>query len=71
MAYKHYRMDTSSMSVQHREELLTAISKCVGVGWWNMTPEPFITKLTWDDEYPFEQMVIHADECFLTPWDTF
>ncbi len=72
MAYKHYRMDTSSMSVEHRNELLTAISKCVGVGWWNASVgEPFIFKLTWDEKYDFGLYVVHADECTLTPWEFF
>ena len=72
MAYKHYRMDTSSMSVEHRNELLSSISKCVGIGWWNPTiTEPFIFKLTWDVGYDFGQLVTHADECVLTPWEIF
>lgn len=68
MSYKHYRMDTSSMTAEHRDELLTAISKCVGVGWHNWTGEPYIFKLTWDERYSFEELVPHASECSLTPW---
>ena len=71
MAYKHYLMDTSSMSNEHRSELLTAISKCVGVGWTNWTGEPSMHKLTWDQNYDFYQLVPHANECILTPWQSF
>lgn len=71
MAYKHYRMDTTFMSVEHRDELLLSIRKLTGIGWPNWTGEPFIFKLTWDVEYDFEQLVAHASECDLTPWETF
>lgn len=68
MAYKHYLMDTSVMSAEHRDELLSSIRKCVGVGWWSMTDEPFVFDLTWDPKYDFSRLVTHADECALTPW---
>ena len=71
MSYKAFRMDTTAMSVEHRNELLDAISKCIGVGWWSLTGEPFIFKLTWDHAYPFEQLVTHSDECTLTPWESY
>jgi hypothetical protein len=69
VAVKYFRMDTSAMPVEHRNELLTAISRCVGVGWWNMTEEPFIFRLRWDDEHDFLSLVPHADECTLTLWE--
>lgn len=68
MAYKHYRMDTSSMSLEHRNELLESISRCVGIGWTGLTGEPFIFKLTWDQKYDFYELVAYANECGLTPW---
>ena len=67
MSYKAFRMDTTSMSVEHRNEMLDTI----GVGWWSLTAEPFIFKLTWDHAYPFEKLVSHSDECTLTPWESF
>ena len=70
MPYEYFRMDTSSMTVEHRNELLTGISKCVGVGWWNVAPERSgIFRLTWDSEYDFELLVPHAKEVSLTPWE--
>ena len=69
MAYKYYKMDTSFMSNEHRVELLESISKCVGIGWTGWTGVPSIFKLTWDVKYDFYQLVTHADECDLTPWE--
>jgi len=72
MAYEHFRMDTSSMSAEPRDELLTGISKHVGIGWWNLSAERSgIFQLTWDNEYDFNQLVPHADECVLSPWESF
>ena len=71
MPYEHFRMDTSSMSVEHRNELLTAINNCTGVGWANWTGEPFIFKLTWDNEYDFHQFIPYTDEISLEPWGFF
>ena len=68
MAYKNFKMDTSSMTVAHRNELLESISKLPGKGWWNRSEEPFTFKLTWDEDYNFEKLVRHSRECFLTDW---
>ena len=70
MSYQYFRMDTSSMSVEHRKELLDSINKCIGIGWANRAGEPSIFRLTWDDEYDFAQLTVHSDECMLTPWES-
>ena len=70
MSYQYFRMDTSSMSVEHRKELLDSINKCIGIGWANWAGEPSIFRLTWNDEYDFAQFTVHSDECMLTPWES-
>ena len=69
MPVKYFRMDTSAMSAEHRDELLASISEYIGIGWWNMTEEPFIFKLRWNDDHDFLSLVRHSEEALLDPWE--
>ena len=69
MPVKYFRMDTSTMSAEHRDELLASIRKNVGIGWWNMTEEHFIFRLRWNDDHDFLSLVRHSEEALLDPWE--
>ena len=66
MAEQYFRMDTTSMSSEHRSLLLSHIDKSNGS--WEMTSVPFIFRLKWDSKDDFYLEIPHAKECTLTPW---
>lgn len=70
MAIKYFKLDTTNMTAEHREDLLERISKSDGC--WILTNKKFIFKLMWDaQKNDFNTLIPHANECVLTPWDTY